>query len=165
MSKRILACFKRCCIMVADNVVKLCPGNISLHRTQMEKSFIVLSVPWRISSWQHGIKLHGNKRRVDHGIFGGAWMNVHTLENNFCTAGIEVFVLDLTFCIPIQSVGIVCTEFSDVKMCRSHADLFIWSKGNGKRAVRDFFRKDTLQSCDDLSDSGFIISTEDRSSV
>ena len=165
MRKGFLADFKRSGIVIPDNILKFSLGNISFHGAQMEKSLIVLCVPWRIRRGEHGIKFHGNKGSIDHGIFGRTGMDIDALENYFCTAGVEVFVLDLAFCITVQGIGVICTEFFYIEVSRSHADLFIWSKRNTERSVRYFFRKDMLQRCKDLRNAGLVVSTQDCGSV
>ena len=92
-------------------------------------------------------------------------MYINTLEGYFCTAGVKVFVLDLAFRITVQGICIIRTEFFYIKVGRSHADLFIWSKRNTERSVRDFFRKDMLQRCKDLRNAGLVVSTQDCGSV
>ena len=165
MCKSLLTDFKRSSIVIPDNILKFSPGNISFHGAQMEKSLIVRCVPWCIRRREHGIKLHGNKGSVDHGIFGRTGMDINTLEGYFCAAGIEVFILDLAFCITVQSIGVICTEFFYIEVSRSHADLFIWRKCNTERSVRYFFRKDMLQRCKDLRNAGLVVSTQDCGSV
>ena len=165
MCKSLLTDFKRSSIVIPDNILKFSPGNISFHGAQMEKSLIVRCVPWCIRRREHGIKLHGNKGSVDHGIFGRTGMDINTLESYLCAAGIEVFVLDLAFRISIQGVGIICTEFFYIKVSRPHANLFIRCKSNTERPMRDFFHKDMLQRCDDFCDSCLVICAQNCGSV
>ena len=87
------------------------------------------------------------------------------LEKYLCAAGIEIFVLDLAFCISIQCIGVVSSKFFYIKMFRSHSDFLVRGKSDGKRSVRKLFSKDMFQYSDDLSNSCLVICTQDRSAI
>ena len=112
------------------NVMKLCLCHISTHTGQMVESFIILRFTRDFKSWKHVIDFSGNQARIDHRILAGTRM--HSKAGNFkiCLACIEVFILNFSFGIAIQSVGKLCSKFFYVKMISSTTDFLIWCKSD-----------------------------------
>ena len=87
--------------MVTDDIIKLCACDITAHGTQMIEAFIFIRISWCFADRKHGIKLHGNESSVYHGIFGRTGMYINTGNLNDGSACIEIFVLNLAFCIAV----------------------------------------------------------------
>ena len=92
-------------------------------------------------------------------------MYINTLEGYFCTAGVKVFVLDLAFRITVQGICIIRTEFFYIKVGRSHADLFIRSKGDTQLAVGQAFFLNGFNSGQNFGNTGLIVGTQQGGTV
>ena len=125
MAKSFFSGFKQILVVIPYNVMKLCLCHISTHTGQMVESFIILRFTRDFKSWKHVIDFSGNQARIDHRILAGTRM--HSKAGNFkiCLACIEVFILNFSFGIAIQSVGKLCSKFFYVKMISSTTDFFI----------------------------------------
>ena len=130
MAKSFFSGFKQILVMISYNIMKLCFCHISTHTGQMVESFIILRFTRDFKSWKHVIDFSGNQARIDHRILAGTRM--HSKAGNFkiCLACIEVFILNFSFGIAIQSVGKLCSKFFYVKMISSTTDFFIWCKSD-----------------------------------
>ena len=92
-------------------------------------------------------------------------MNIKTVYNDFCGRSIKVFVFDFAFRAAVNSVRKVCTEFGNIEIVRTGADLFIGGKADAKFAVGTVFGNDALNCGHDFGNACFVIAAENCCSV
>ena len=93
-------------------------------------------------------------------------MHIQTMHFDFCRCRIEVLELQLTNRTAVHGVRKIATEGFDVKMIRSLADLFVRRKAYPHLAMLDLrMLYQILHRRYDLSDTGFVVRTEQRRCV
>ncbi|MPM59935.1 hypothetical protein SDC9_106781 [bioreactor metagenome] len=93
-------------------------------------------------------------------------MHVFATDRHDGLRRIETFVFKFTQRTAIHRVGKVATKSSHIKKIGSAANFFIGPEGDFDvpmlYVIRCFYR---FQGCDDFSDAGFVVSTQQRFSI
>ena len=131
--------------------------NVRYELAESNDGTITLTMP--------GIKFVSNTRRIDHFIFCTSWMNTSSVNFDFCTKSIEVFIFYNVNISPINSISILSVEIFNIKMITTMSNFFIRRKSNTNRAVRYLLGLQVFNQCHNLSNSGFIVSSQNGCAV
>src|SRR6478609_12004902 len=104
----------------------------------MEKTLISSCCLRRFVLREFVDKIISNKHGIDHFSFGIAGMNTFSLENNFGTSCIEIFIFQFTYLTTVHGVSPFGSKFFYVKMMGTTTYFFIGSKCNSDFSVFDF---------------------------
>ena len=93
-------------------------------------------------------------------------MDAFSLESDFGSSRIEVFVFQFAHLASIHGVSPVATKFFDIEMVCATTNFFVWRKTNPDFSVLDFGIVDQEFHCThDFGDSGFVVGAKKRGSV
>lgn len=92
-------------------------------------------------------------------------MDAESLNIKTCFARIEVFVLNLSFCVAVQCVTVLGTKLLYVKAGGSRSDFLIGSKSNADRPVWNIFCLQTFNQSKNLGNSCLVVSSKDGGAV
>ena len=137
----------------------------SMELCKMIKAFIAFRIRRIFLYRQHRVKFHRYQQSIDHFILCTTRVDAQTLNVNFCTCGIEVFIIHA---IDLSTVNRICkigTEFRNTEMIRSPAYLFIRSKCQTDFSMLTVFLKQRFRHRHDFRDSRLVISTQQRRSI
>ena len=165
MAERIAAGFKACAVVVADDVFGYGMSFISVYAQKMVESFILFGMTRNLESWEHIVDICGNENGIDHHIFCRTRMYIFAIDLKFCFACIEVLILDLAFAVPVQRIGNLRVKSIKIKMCSAAATFFVRCKCDTDLSVRNLFCDQDLKKLHDLSNTGFVVNSEDGISI
>ena len=111
------------------------------------------------------VNLHCNKTGINHGVFGRTWVYIEAFYMKIRFACVEVFVLNLAFCVAVNCVGVFGTELFYVKMFCSHADFFIRCECYTYCSMRYIAFLQMFYHSQDFSNTCFVISAKNSASV
>ena len=151
--------------MISDNIMKLCFSDFTFHTYEVIEAFVVFSSSWCLHRRKCIVDLHSYQTRIDHCIFGRSRMYVESFDYEISFACVKVFILDFTFCVSVQCVTVVCIKTFYIEMRSAGSNLFIRSKCNTDRSVRNILFIQMFDHCKNLGDSGFIVGTENGCTV
>ena len=103
---------------------------------------------------------------IDHLSVCVSGMDIAPVNSDHCTCSIEVLVRYLPYPSAVNCIGIIRTEFGNIKMLGSFTYLLIRGKSNAYLSMRGLrVLQKITDHTHDLCYPGFVISTEKRSSV
>ena len=123
------------CIMVSNDVRKLCFGNVTLHICKMEEAFVAFCLARCLCWWKHSVEFHSNKCCVYHDILCITWMNVYTVELNISACCIKVFIFYCVFLATVYRICEVSTETCNIEVVSACADFLVWCEADANLSV------------------------------
>ena len=93
-------------------------------------------------------------------------MDVAALDADRCSGSIEVFIFKLSDLASVEGVGIFRSEFRNVELHDSAADLLVRSESDLDLSMLEFrMLYDVLYRIHDLRDTGLVVRSEEGRSV
>ena len=126
----------------------------------MEEAFVAFGLFRSGFSGKTGHKIHCHTDGVDHLVFGRTRVGIQTFEVNLHHSGVKGFRFKAAQFITVKGVGVLSTEFGDVKVFCTAADFFIRRDGKAKLSVGHFgmFNK-VAGRFNNNGDTGLVVST------
>lgn len=126
----------------------------------MVKALIAFRISRIFLYRQHGVKFHRYQQGVDHFILRTSRMDAQTLNLNFCTSGIEVFIIHAVYLSSVNRICNISTEFRNTEMIRSPTNLFVRCKCQTDFSMLTAFLKQRFRHRHDFRNSRLVISSQ-----
>ena len=132
----------------------------------MEEAFIAACVLRTLIYREEGVELHSDEDGVLHLALSCTRVYVASLDTDCGSGCIEILIFKLADLASVEGVGILGSEFRNVELHDSAADLLVRCESDLDLSVLEFrMLHDVLYCVHDLSDTGLVVRSEEGSSV
>ena len=122
-------------VVVSDDIGELGLLHLPCHVGQVIKPFVAVGGGRGLIDRQELVKLHGQKRGVDHLAPGRAGMDALAVDHHRGRGGVEVLILDLTQGAAVHGIGIVGAKALHVEEIRASSHLLVGGEADAHGAV------------------------------
>ena len=151
--------------MVSYYIIKRSLTDITRHADKMVEAFVIFCAARGFHCRKRVVNLYCNKTGINHGVFGRTWVYIEAFNVKISFACVEVFVLNLAFCVAVNCVGVFCTKLFYVKMFSSHADFFIRCECYTYCSMRYIAFLQMFYHSQDFGNTCFVIGTKYSASI